>query len=432
MVKDLHKDFKLRKIKKPNKFIAFMAQIILKVISKRRGVTFEYDKDYKKYKKQQIVLLSQHASKDDFIYVFAGSNRQDTHIIMGYQNIFSKFLYGFLKSIGVIAKFLYQPDVTATKQMLEAVKNGGSLALFPEGIQSTSGSTQPINPATIALLKKLKLPVILTTLKGSYFTRTRYSTDVKKGKITVSYKTLFTKEDLENMSVEELNKKLLEKFTYNEHEYFKDKNVEFIGKKPNIYGLDNIIYKCPHCNSEYRFKVDGENMKCLDCGFEITMDNCYRIKSVNKTLPFEDIDKWYKWQRNVIRQEIKSNDFIMQAKITLCTLNTQKLDNNLSKKEIGEGELTLTNKGLTYVGTKDGEQVSMFFDAKNVYSLTITLKQALDLYYKNEYYYFKLKTNGNQVTKWMLASEEIHNMYDEVWNNASNEVYNYEDLTKSA
>ncbi len=430
MVKDLHKDFKLRKIKKPNKFIAFMAQLILKVISKRRGVTFEYDSDYKKYKKQQIVLLSQHASKDDFIYVFAGSNRQDTHIVMGYQNIFSKFLYGFLKSIGVIAKYLYQPDVTATKQMLEAVKNGGSLALFPEGIQSTSGSSHPINPATMGLLKKLKLPVILTTLNGSYFTRTRYSTDVKKGKITVSFKTLFTPKDLEELSVDELNERLLEKFRYNEHEYFKDKKVEFIGKKPNIYGLDNIIYKCPHCKSEYKFKVEGFNMKCLDCGFEVTMNNCYEMSAVTKTLPFENFDAWYKWQRNVIKEEVKSDNFIMKAQITLCTLNTQKLDNNLSKKEIGEGELSLTNKGLTYVGTKNGEQVTMFFDAKNVYSLTITLKQALDLYYKNEYYYFKLKTNGNQVTKWMLASEEIHNLYDEVWNNASNEVYHYE--TKSA
>ncbi|MBR4420873.1 MAG: hypothetical protein IKT32_08325, partial [Clostridia bacterium] len=114
MKKDLHKDFKLRKIRKPNKLVAFVAQLILKVICKKRGVTFEYDSDYKKYKKQPIVLLSQHASKDDFIYVFAGTNRQDTHIIMGYQNIFNKSTYWFLKQIGVIAKYLYQPDLTAT------------------------------------------------------------------------------------------------------------------------------------------------------------------------------------------------------------------------------------------------------------------------------------------------------------------------------
>ncbi len=423
MVKDLHKDFKLRKIKKPNKFIAFMAQLILKVISKKRGVTFLYDSDYKKYKKQPIILLSQHASKDDFIYVFAGSNRQDTHIVMGYQNIFNKSTYWLLKKIGVIAKYLYQPDLTATKQMLEAVKNGGSLALFPEGIQSTSGSMHPINPATIALIKKLKLPVILTTLKGSYFTRTRYSTDVKKGKIIVSYSTLFTKEEVETLSVEELNSKLLQKFKYNEFEAHKNDETEFIGKKPNIYGLDNIIYKCPHCSAEYKFKVEGENMKCLDCGFEVTMNNRYQMFAVNKELPFENFDKWYKWQRSVIKKEVKSDDFILKSQITLCTLNTEKLDNSLSKKEIGEGELTLTNKGLTYVGTKNGEQVSMFFDANSVYSLTITLKQALDLYYKNEYYHFKLKTNGNQVTKWMLASEEIHNLYDGVWKEASEAVY---------
>ncbi|MBO5851924.1 MAG: 1-acyl-sn-glycerol-3-phosphate acyltransferase [Clostridia bacterium] len=426
MKRDLHKEFKFRKIKKPSKFVAKIAQFILKIICKKRGVTFEYDADYERYKKEPIVLLSQHASKDDYIYVFAGTNRQDTHIVCGYQNIFNKGIYGLLKKLGVIAKYLYQPDVTATKQMLEAVKNGGSLAIFPEGIQSTSGSNHPINPATVALLKKLKLPVILTTLKGSYFTRTRYSTDVKKGKITVAFNTLFTKEDLQTLSVEELNTKLLERFSYNEFDAHKGDKTEFIGKKPNIYGLDNIIYKCPHCNSEFKFKVEGSNMLCQNCNFEITMNNRYEISSLNKELPFENIDKWYKWQRKVISNEVKSDNFILNTTVNLCTLNTEKLDNNLSKKQIGEGEITLTNKGLTYKGTKNGEQVTMFFDAKNVYSLTIMLKYGLDLYYKNEYYYFKLTKNEKHMTKWMLASEEIHNLYDEEWRKASEMVYEYE------
>ena len=92
----------------------------------------------------------------------------------------------------------------------------------------------------------------------------------------------------------------------------------------------------------------------------------------------------------------------------------------------GEGVLTLTNKGLTYEGDYDGEKVNMFFEAKEMYSLTMSLQYELDLYYKSKYFTFKLLENEKQVTKWMIASEEIHNLYDDTWKTVRNEVYKYE------
>ena len=426
MSRNLHNEFKYRKIKKPNKLIAFIVIIAIKIISKKRNVKFSYSDDYLKLNKKQIIVLSQHCSKDDYIYVFAGLKRSDVHIICGYQNVFQKGVYFLLKKLGVIAKYLYQPDASSSKQMLGALKLGDSLAIFPEGIQSTSGSTHPINPATINFLVKMKLPVVLTTIKGSYFTRTRYSTDVKKGKIEVNYDVLFNVEDYEKYSKEELYQKLLNAFKYNEYDYNKQEKVEFIGKKPNIYGLDNIIYKCPHCNSEFKFQVKDSNMKCLNCKFEFTMNNRYEISPINKELPFENVDIWYKWQRNLISKEVKSDSFILETKVKLYTINTKKLGKNYSLIEIGEGLLTLTNKGLQYKGVKNGEEVDVFFEANQVYSLSISLAYELDMYYKNEYYCFKPLNDDKQVVKWMLASEEIHNMYDEKWRKASEEVYFYE------
>ncbi len=426
MAKDVHKDFKYRKIKKPNRFIAFVAKMVMGIICKKRNVEFLYDDGYNSTLNTPVVLLSCHASKDDYIYVFKGAKRNDLHVVCGYQNVFKKGVYFLLKNLGVIAKYLYQPDIVAIKQILEAVKLGDSIAIFPEGIQSTSGSTHPINPATIGLLKKLKLPVVLATSKGSYLTRTRYSTDVKKGKIIINYSLLFTANELANSSEEELNKKLLDNFKYNDYEFNRQNKIAYVGKKPNIYGLNNIIYKCPHCNSEYKFIVENCNMKCKECGFEITMNDYYEISSVNKELPFIDVDEWYKWQRKVLNKEIKSDSFKMSTTVELGVLQTEKLYANSSIKRIGNGTIILTNKGLTYKGVKNGEEVEMFFEARYVYSLTISLDYELDLYYKNDYYNFKLTKYETQITKWMIASEEIHNLYDECWYNASKEVYDYE------
>ncbi len=426
MEKNFHNEFKNRKIKKPNSLIAKIVQVAFRSIAKKRNTEFVYTEEFLKIKNSQAIYLCQHKSNLDYIYLFAGIKNLNIHVLCGYQNVFQKNLFKLLKSLGVIAKMLYQPDLQATRQMFQGIKRGGSIAIFPEGIQSTSGSTHPINPATKNFIKKAGLPVVLVTFKGTYFSRTRYSEDVKKGKITVTFDKLFSAEDINNLSQEEIHNKLLERFKYNEFEEFSNNKVAFKGKKPNVYGLDNIIYKCPNCQSEYEFSTNEDVMTCSKCNFSIKMDEYYDITSVNGNLPFKNIYEWYKWQRKLIAKEILSEDFKLSTKVKLGKINVKKLDNNYSILFHGEGNLTLTKKGLTYEGTFDGEKVNMFFEPEQVYSLTMSLKYDLDLYYKNEYFNFKLLENEKQVAKWMLAAEEIHNLYDGTWKKVSDEVYEYE------
>lgn len=426
MEKDYHKEFKNRKIKRPNAFLARFFHFIFKLMCKRRNVEFVYTEEYLKMKDSQAIYLCQHKSNLDYIYLFGGIKNLDIHVLCGYQNVFQKSFYKILKHLGVIAKMLYQPDAQATKQMLQGIKRGGSIVIFPEGIQSTSGSTHPINPATKNFIKKVALPVVLVTFKGSYFARTRYSSDVKKGKITVTFDKLFSSEDCQNLSSDQLHEALLEKIKYNEFEEFSGEKIAFRGKKPNVYGLDNIIYKCPNCQSEYRFSTENDVMTCSNCNFAIKMDEYYQISSVNGVLPFKNIDEWYKWQRKLVAKEVLSDDFKLSTMVKIGNINVKKLDNNYSILFHGEGVLTLTNKGLTYIGTYDGESVNMFFEPECVYSLTMSLQCDLDLYYKNNYYNFKLLKNEKQVAKWMLSAEEIHNLYDANWKMVSEEVYEYE------
>lgn len=422
-MRDLHNEFLYRKIKKPSKIFAWPVCFAFRIISKKNNAEFFYSEDFLKIKDEQMVYLCQHRSRNDYIYAFAGLKRTDIHILCGYQNVFQRGVYTLLKKLGVIAKMLYQPDVHATKQVLRAVKLGGSIMIFPEGIQSTSGSTHPINPATMKLLAKLKLPVALVTLKGSYFTRTRYSSDVKKGKITVEYSKLFDKEDFNNLSKDELYNKMLNSFQYNEFDDHKENKVAFYGKKPNIHGLDNIIYKCPNCLNEFGFSILGDSMYCRKCGFTVSMDQYYDIKAVKENLPFENIDEWYKWQRSLISKEVREDGFVLSAKVKIGNINTRKLKGNFSLEYHGEGTLTLTNKGLTYCGTDKGENVELFFNPKQVYSLSMSLQYDVDLYYCGVYYNFKFLENEKQVVKWMLAAEEIHNLYDKAWREVSDEVY---------
>ena len=422
-MRDLHTEFVHRKIEKPKKWLAYLVCLAFRFISKRRNVEFVYDDSYIDIKNEQMIYLCQHRSHEDYIYTLAGLKRFDVHYLCGYQNIFLPIVYTLFKNLGVIAKMLYQPDMRAIMQLMSAVKQGGSIVLFPEGIQSTSGSTHPINPATMKLLMKLKLPVTLVSLKGAYFTRNRYSTDIKKGKITVRFSKLFGAEDFETFTSEELYSKLIDSFQYNEFTEHQGEKVAFYGKKPNIYGLDNIIYKCPDCNSEFQFTVDGNQMRCNHCDFAVSMDEYYDLASVKGDLPFSDIDRWYKWQRGIVAKQVQDDTFSMSAKVKIGRINTRKLTSNYSLQYYGEGLLTLNNQGLRYCGTRDGEEVDVFFQAKQVFSLTMSLQHDFDLYYDGVYYNFKLLEKEKEMAKWMLAAEEIHNLHDPVWRTASAEVY---------
>jgi hypothetical protein len=160
-----------------------------------------------------------------------------------------------------------------------------------------------------------------------------------------------------------------------------------------------------------------------DCGFAVKMDEYFRLIPVSGELPFRDHDQWYKWQRKEIAKDILSDDFSITAKVEIGRINTRKLTSNNSLQYYGEGTLTLSNQGLTYRGTCDGEQRELFFHPKQVFSLSMSLTYDMDLYYDGKHYNFKLLENQKLMAKWMLAAEEIHNLSDPSWQQASKEVY---------
>ena len=420
--KNLKEKLVNRKIKSPNKFIAWFVFKAFKSIVKKQNVKYKYEIDFKKYKKEQVVLLAQHGTRDEYLLTLAGFPKYDLHCVIGYQNFFNKSIYWLLLHLGTIPKYLYQPDFHSVKQMLSVVKNGGSLVLYPEGIQSTSGSTHPINPATVKLLKKCRLPVILCTSNGSYMSRPRYSKKLKKGQVTVTYKLLFEKEDFEKYTEEELYNKLIENFRYNEFDYNRQARIPFKGECENIEGLDKIIFKCPHCGSEFNFKIDGRKMRCNACGYQVEMNEYYDLLEVDKPLYFDDIDKWYKWQREEVRKEVALKDFELSRPVKVYNINLVKLKNDLD--EVGEGTLTVNDHYMIYEGTYNGEEKRLEFDIKAIPSTPFSPNDgSIDTYYNDEYYNFRLLSNPLEAVKFMLAVEEIHNKYDPNWAKASKDVY---------
>ena len=426
MKKDLKEKLINRKIKKPNPFVMSICMGVLGLLNKKYKVKFSYDYSIQSLKGKPTVLIAAHSSRLEFIYTLYGFKRKDINMVCGYQNILKKGIYPLFMSIGIISKYLYQPDIVCLKQMFKVLKRNGTLGLFPEGIQSTSGSTHPINPATAQFIKRSKANVVVATSKGAYLATNRYSPDRKQGPISVDFSLLFTPESLETLSEEEIYQRILEKISYNDFEYNKTARQKYVGKESNASGIDNILFKCPACRKEHVLRVENDKIVCGDCGFSVRVNEYYDLVDCNKPSCPSDIDEWYKWQRRCVVKEIQNENFEMRLQGSLCALKTDKLRKTPDNRQaLSVGEATLTPKGLTFKGTLDGQPAEFDFDAKGVYSLTFSTKGFLEFYYGNDYYLIVPHDKTTPLIKWTLASEEIHNLYDEKWQRACADVYAY-------
>ena len=424
MKKDLKTRLINREIKKPNPIAMTIFMCVLGIVNKLYRVKFDYDYDPESIKGQSTVLLSSHASRLEFMYTIYGFKRKDINIVCGFQNILQKGIYGFAIKLGIISKYLYQPDLMCVKQMMKVLKRGGTLGLFPEGIQSTSGSTHPINPATTQLIKRCKANVVVCTTKGAYLTTNRYSSDRKKGYIGVSYSLLFTPEMLDELTAEQIYERILEKLSYNDFKFNKTAHQKYVGKKPNAWGIDKILYKCPDCKKEHILRVEDDTVVCDDCGFRVRINEYYDLVDARGNVCPADIDEWYKWQRKCVADEIASDGFEMTLKGSLCTLRLDKLKKPpKNRKTLSVGTLRLTNQGITFSGKLDGQNADFDFNAKSVYSMTFSTKGFLEFYCNNDYYMMVPDDKDICLIKWTLASEEVHNLHDERWRSACADVY---------
>jgi 1-acyl-sn-glycerol-3-phosphate acyltransferase len=426
MKKDLKTKLINRKIKKPNPFFMSVAMWVLGLLNKSYKVKFSRDYDPKMLKGKPTILLASHASRLEFIYMMYGFKRKDINMVCGYQNIIQKGLYHPLLKLGVISKYLYQPDIVCVKQMFKVLKRNGAIGLFPEGIQSTSGSTHPINPATAHFIKHSKANVVVATSQGAYLATNRYSKDRKKGPINVNYSWLFTPETLNALSEEEIYRMILQKISYNDFAFNKVARHKYVGKKPNAFGIDKILYKCPECQEEDTLYVEQDRIICKHCAFSVRVNEYYDLVDIKGKGCPADIDAWYKWQRRCVAAQVKDENFALTLHGSLCALKLDKLRKAPKDREVlSVGEAKLTRQGLSFTGTLDGQSVDFEFDAKLVYSLTFSTQGFLEFYHNNDYFMIVPDDNAKNLIKWTLASEEIHNLYDEKWRIACADVYDY-------
>ena len=411
----LQEKLEARKIKKPG-FIYWLLGGVWKLLFlKKYNVHYKFNIDVKKLKGPYIVV-SNHASRLDYIYSGLAFYPQKLNFVAGYNEFFRSHLQGVFKLLRVIPKRNFTSDIHTVKEVLRILKDGGKIMLYPEGMSSIGGGNQPCALGSGKLIKHCKVPVYMTKIKGGYLTNTKYCLDERIGRVDVEVDQLFSVEDIEKMSADEIQSKLDQAIKHNDYDWNKTERVAFKGKGRMAHNLHHLLYWCPKCGKELTMKGHDNVIECLECGNKAILNEYYDLLPENETCVIpETPSKWFNDERLRVRELVKDDNFIYQEHIKLGVLPKYKyLKNKATSEIVGDGLLTITKKAFVFEGTKDNQPFKLEIDPKTLPTFGMCTDVTFFYTFDNGVYY-EFIPDGETTAKWLLSVEEVHRAVGGKW-----------------
>lgn len=258
---------------------------------------------------------------------------------------FGKWLY---RGLGCIGKRRYVSDIAVVKNMKYALSIGQSVVVYPESRHSNVGTTAYIPKNLGKLAKVMKVPVVVLQGKGSYLANPFWDEEhTRKVPIEATLKGLFTKEEVQQISELEIQRKIEEALQYDEYKYQQEKEIKILNPK-RAEGIHKPLYQCIRCEAKYHMKSYEERLECEKCGatFSLTEDG-WLMDLQNKEKIH--IPNWYEWERQKVFKTLEGEKLHRTYEVYV-----EALPNEKGFVPLGEGKLYLDENAFRLcVGDKD-------------------------------------------------------------------------------
>ena len=334
---------------------------------------------------------------------FREQNNRQFLIVMNHQTAFDQFFIGMafrgpvyylasedLFSIGWVSSLLrwavapipikkQTTDIQAVKNCIKVAREGGTIALAPEGNRTYSGRTLYMNPSIGSLAKKLNLPVAIFRIEGGYGIHPRWSDVVRKGKMQAYVAKVLEAEEYGKMSDEELLNCIQEGLYVDEASV----SGEFHHPKLAEY-LERAIYVCPYCGLS-TFESHNHIIECKKCKRQIKYLPTKELKGEGFDFPFHFVAQWYDYQRDFVNG-LDTGDYIETplfqdvADLSEVVINKKKLPLQKDVKIDLYGDRMILNP--------DSEK-EMVFPFREVTAISVLGRNKLNIYYNQKVYQLK-------------------------------------------
>ena len=214
-----------------------------------------------------------------------------------------------MELIGAIGTRKFTSDTHLVKSIYNVLRRGDILCMYPEARYSPCGITSYLPESLGMLVKRSKVPIVTIVHHGNHL-HSPFWNFRKKRKVplhTTATKIL-TPEDIEKMSVAEINACLKKALTYDEYQYQKDNGI-LIKEPYRAEGLHKILYQCPHCMAESKMESKGSEIFCTECNKRWTLNEDGSLSALDGETEFERVPDWFLWEREQVKKEIESGNY---------------------------------------------------------------------------------------------------------------------------
>jgi len=374
----------MKKKKKRKKWMKFRHRVVRTVLGCFIGpytklkYGIKIDKFKEEGKRPYLILYNHQTAFDQF---FVGLAFKQPVYYVASEDLFSN---GFVSSL---IKWLVEPipikkqatDVTAVMTCMRLAKEGGTIAIAPEGNRTYSGDTVYISPTIAGLAKKINLPIALYRIEGGYGVQPRWSDKVRRGKMHSYVSRVIEPEEFANLSGEELfdliQKELTVKEGIADAHFYSGKRAEY---------LERAMYVCPDCGLSV-FESHGNEITCKKCNKSITYGTDKTLTGVGFEFPFRFVSEWYAYQNRFVSEldiapYTDTPMYCDRAKVSEVIVYKKKQLMKESAEIKVYGNRILIDEGCA-------EEITLPFD--EISAVSVLGRNKLNIYHDKKIYQFK-------------------------------------------
>lgn len=353
-------------------------------------------KKYKLNKNPHIIISNHQTTLDPFILALSFNK---PIYFMASRDLFNK---GFRSRL---IKYLVAPipknkslnDIGAVKDCLRVVKEGGNIAIFPEGNRTYSGKLCYIDPAIVKLIQHLNIPVICYNIHGGYGTSPRWASHISKGKMCGEVKCIINPNEYHELTNEEFYNMLIKAIDVSDAPSI----VPFHSSK-RAEKLERVLYHCPSCHQVGSLYTKGSMIQCKKCQLSVQYTPNLTFQG---SIDFHTVNDWYQYQVEYINnyQFNDDDEFIFtDQEVCLYEINHNKTI------LLGLGTISISKKHFIFCS----KEFTIYFKIPEVMSMTVVGKHKLHFYVGIKTYQIKGKSTLN-VLKYMQMFYRIKGVNNE-------------------
>ncbi len=389
--------------KKPNRVIYAIAATLMRVFFKVT-VHMQVDRSQIKDIHAPYLLLCNHISNLDFLIVGAAMYPQKLNYMTAALYFQNAVLAWLLTLMGCFPKQQFVSDIQSVRNIMRITQRGDVVVIFPSGQSSFTGQSTLIEPSIAKLIRMVKVPVITLHTDGAHIGFPKWNMKAFRAtRVQCCASVLFTPQQIEAMSDEQIYQAVVGALAFDDYEWQREHRIA--ARHPRLAeGLEQLLFVCPACHSEFETVAQGSLIRCARCGNQAKMDEYGLLSPVEGSmLPFDTPTAWYRWQQDFYRKQLQQDfRYAVHAKLS-------KIMPNGKLVAVGEAEVSIDLRELRVKGTAEGQPIDWALDNGLSGVFAHEKKFCFEVMAQGQLYAIA-PDNPRAVFKFILLKEELYRM----------------------